>query len=89
MPVVHLHSHLRKSTAISRVVFHVAGTGIHLAAGKSRKVVLRDVNSHPSALVSVSLFLLLLPTQHFGYCVTRASTKSIINSNNKKTMKYD
>lgn len=67
MSVVHLHSHLREYSAISRVVFHVAGTGIHLATGKSRKVLLRDVNSKPSPLVSIndSLRLLLLATQRF------------------------
>lgn len=85
MSAVHLHSHLREYSAISQVVFHVARTGIHLATGKSRKVVLRDVNSKPSALVSINdgLRLLLLPTQHFRSCVIRACSTGVINSNNK------
>lgn len=52
---VSLHSHLRKYSVISRAVFHVAGTGSHLAAGKSRKVLLRDVDSRPPLHYSQSV----------------------------------
>lgn len=81
VPVVRLH--LRKYSAISQVVFHVAGTQIHLTTTKSRKVLLGDVNSQRSALFSLNDSL-LLPTQHFMQCVIRASTRSVINSSNKK-----
>lgn len=85
VPVVYLHSHLRKYSAILQVVFHVARTQINLATTKSKKVLRRDVNSQHSALFSLNESL-LLPTQHFMQCVIRASNMSVINSSNKKLL---